>query len=286
MTMGRRGFLGTTVWGAIAAVFKPALGSATQLAPASLAATLPAIPAASGISPFCAAVPLMYPLSLGPCLDRAYLVPLQGQLYDSEVFQVITETLECDGRQLYFFNRPVSQVMQYAPVTKDLSDTNMNQANMLDYPREFSITGVGVFFNHDIAAEDKAKLIDHGTLMVITHGNRPYAIVPLMLMPVCCDEATLKAAEAEATPVFVGNNEVERASRVRAGFYPIKALSGAGEFCMQPGSAKPPSHINPDPFRLKPGQCIAVKLQWDKPIKLSRPVKIMVALDGYCWQPI
>ena len=286
--MDRRGFLGTSLFGAAAAALQPLAGaSAVAAAPVPLDVALPlATPyVASGVSSLIPGA-MMYPLSLGPPLDRCYLVPLQAQLYDSEVVQVITETLECNGKELYFFKRPISNWMQYAPVMKDFSDTNLNQSSMLDYPREFNMTGVGVFFNQDISAEDKAQLIDHGTLMVILGGNRPYSIVPLMLMPVTCDEAAMKAAEAEATPLFVGVAEVERKSRVRAGFYPLKALPIAGELCMLPGPAPAPKHIKPDPYRLKPGEAFAVKLQWDKPIKLSKPVKIMVALDGYFWQPV
>ncbi len=281
--MNRRNFLGTTLLGGAAAILKPELAIGQTLPP-PLVDPFPGPTVFAGMSaPVGCGIPNAYPLSIcGGCLDRAYLYPFSAQLYDSEIVHMLTETMECDGGKLMFFNRPVSQEMLCKNIIKDLSDTNLNQSEILDYPREFSVTGVGVFLEYGVSEEDRAAIINNGTLQFCALGNRPYVTVPLMLMPHFCDAASMAEAEAEATPVLIGKEEVERLTRVRAGFYPLRIREEHGETTPKEHS-KDMAH---SAFRLKPGERFFVMLKWDRALKLSRPVKIMVALDGYLWQPI
>lgn len=275
--MKRRGFLSSLALGAGAVLSPKWLRAAVSTKTPIAAPTMIAGPVGTGI-------PIPYPLTLGGGLDRAYLVPFADQLYDAEVVEMLTETLECDGSRLTFFKNAICDKMQYVEVQKDNSDTNLNQRFMLDYPREFQVTGVGVFLGYGTSEADKEQIINNGCLQVIVHGSRLYSQIPLMMLPMFCDEEAIKKMESEATPLYIGAQQVETVSRVRAGFHPLHVLGDSNP-------AIPPNHFpycrNPgQAFRIKVGDPFNVRLKWPKGIKLSKRVKIMVALDGYCWVPL
>lgn len=123
-------------------------------------------------------VPNQYPLAINTPLDRAYLRPLQQPLYDTEVFDFTSApTL------LTYFQRPISQATQSLSVTKFLSETNLNQSAMLDYPREFSILGFTLSFDSTINLLSIATILRRAWFQFTFSGNRPYLQIPVDRIP-------------------------------------------------------------------------------------------------------
>ncbi len=123
-------------------------------------------------------VPNQYPLAINTPLDRAYLRPLQQPLYDTEVFDFTTAPT-----QLTYFQRPISQTTQALNITKQLSETNLNQSAMLDYPREFSILGFTISFDSTIGLLSIATILRRAYYQFTFSGNRPYLQIPIDRIP-------------------------------------------------------------------------------------------------------
>ncbi len=274
--MDRRGFIGAII-GAAGSALMPSQAQSGLLVSkqAKLLVTPNALPGLNAVSN-------LYPLSIGG-MDPAYLFPFASQIYDSEIVTVLKETAECDGSELKFFDRPISQMMAEAGIVKEHCDTNLNQSQMMDYPVKFQVTGVGVFLDAGICAEDKTALINNGYLMVLAHGNRPYAIIPLMLMPTLRQDGV---APEESIPVKVGEFNIDVADRVHHGFIPLRVLPVSCDGVHHRDIPKNKLEEVSNTFVLKPGENFCVKLCWSRKITLSKPVKIMVALDGYAWRPL
>ncbi len=191
-----------------------------------------------------------------------------------------------DTNKIRFFCRPLSFDFAFysKQIVKELDSTNLNQSSMLDYPREFSVTGIGLFLENGISEEDKNAIINNSHLEFIYHGNRCLYDVPLMLMPKVCSEDQLNKLIEEETPVVIGNDKFLRTQRIKDGFYPIdikyKAIYNEESLPVFK------NHNINECFMLKPGECFGVNLNYSKPPSLSKPIKIMVALDGYLWQPM
>lgn len=113
-------------------------------------------------------VPNAYPLAINTPLDRAYLRPLQVPLYDSEVFDFTTPPT-----QMTYFQRPISQSTATG-TQKFLSETNLNQSAMLDYPREFSILGFTMSMDTTIGLLSQANILRRQFFQFTFSGNRPY----------------------------------------------------------------------------------------------------------------
>ncbi len=123
-------------------------------------------------------VPNQYPLAINTPLDRAYLRPLQQPLYDTEVYD-----FTAPPNQLTYFQRPISQSTQALNQTKQLSETNMNQSAMLDYPREFSILGFTISVDSTINLLSLATMLRRCFYVFTFSGNRPYLQIPADRIP-------------------------------------------------------------------------------------------------------
>lgn len=123
-------------------------------------------------------IPNAYPLAINSPLDRAYLRPLQEPIYDTEVLDFTSP-----ATSLTYFQRPISQSTAALSITKDFSETNLNQSSMLDYPREFSILGFNVVLDSTIGLLQAAVIFRRAYIQFTFSGRRPYLTCPLHRMP-------------------------------------------------------------------------------------------------------
>lgn len=123
-------------------------------------------------------IPNAYPLAINSPLDRAYLRPLQEPLYDTEVLD-----FNSPATSLTYFQRPISQSTAALSITKDFSETNLNQSSMLDYPREFSILGFNIVLDSTIGMQSLTVIFRRAYIQFVFSGRRPYLTCPLHRMP-------------------------------------------------------------------------------------------------------
>ena len=123
-------------------------------------------------------IPNAYPLAINSPLDRAYLRPLQEPIYDTEVLD-----FNSPATSLTYFQRPISQSTAALSITKDFSETNLNQSSMLDYPREFSILGFNIVLDSTIGLKSAAVIFRRAYIQFTFSGRRPYLTCPLHRQP-------------------------------------------------------------------------------------------------------
>mgnify|MGYP001572621277 CR=1 FL=1 len=124
-------------------------------------------------------VPNPYPVVVNAPLDRAYLRPLQEPLYDTESINFASVT-----SPYKFFTRPINQADASGLITsKQESETNINQASMLDYPKEFSILGFNVVLDYTIGLEAQSLIYRRCWFKFTFSGRRPYLQIPLDRIP-------------------------------------------------------------------------------------------------------
>ncbi len=207
---------------------------------------------------------------------------------------MLTDTKNSEGHRLTFFEKPVSYYygddVHVPGLQKTGADTNLNQSSMLDYPRVFDVTGLGVFFERGISEEDEAALVNNASVRLIMYGNRLYYETPLLLLPNFGDIEQVTELAKTPAPVRIGNVELDASLRVPMGFMPLHALKST---YLDPMKSPDPDAWDQQRtalangcFRIKPGEAFNVVIEWSKPPRLSKPRKIMVALDGYMWQPL
>jgi hypothetical protein len=123
-------------------------------------------------------VPNQYPLAISTPLDRAYLRPLQQPVYDTEAFPFTAPPL-----QLTWFTRPNASTTQFCNQSKFLSETNLNQSAMLDYPREFSILGFTYSLDSTIGLKAQGNILRRAWFEFTFSGNRPYLQIAADRLP-------------------------------------------------------------------------------------------------------
>lgn len=133
----------------------------------------------NGLSgPVGSGIPNAYPLAINSPLDRAYLRPLQEPLYDTEVLDYTSP-----ATSLTYFQRPISQSTAALTITKDFSETNLNQSSMLDYPREFSILGFNIVLDSTIGLASLSAIFRRAYFQFVFSGRRPYLTCPMHRLP-------------------------------------------------------------------------------------------------------
>jgi len=123
-------------------------------------------------------IPNPYPLAINSPLDRAYLRPLQEPIYDTENFDFTSSPTS-----LTYFQRPISQSTANVATTKDFDFTNLTQASMLDYPREFSILGFNIVFDTMIGMQSLVAILRRAYVQFTFSGRRPYLTCQLHRFP-------------------------------------------------------------------------------------------------------
>ncbi len=191
-------------------------------------------------------VPNAYPISI-PLPPKDSLVPRMGFLYDTEVIINGTE-------RLTFFIRPLGGIFGGSVEQKSKFDTNLQQSAMLAYPNEFEIEGIG------FAIDDKDPVIVGARAELTKNGSRH--IWSGTFNRTSCSGMSLRHC--------LNANEHNRDSLVH---FPLQFF----RTCLDGGDKKL--------LHLLPGYCFNVDIKWDKPVVLSKPVKMMVALYGKWWEP-
>ncbi len=145
--MNRRNFLSGLIGSIAAAVAVPSL---VEAAVESLAK-----PASVAVAPVGCGIPNCYPLCMSTPLDRAYLMPFNACLFDSEYG--CDDNLENLETQLFFNTKP------YRANESGLKqETNIWQSMMLDYPREFKAHSLGIFVNGaEVNRNARVSLLAH-----------------------------------------------------------------------------------------------------------------------------
>ncbi len=216
-------------------------------------------------------IPNAYPLAINTPLDRAYLRPLQGCLFDTE-FVLGGKNLQLQKWDEHlracvsFFRRPILQTTAYGGLIKEEIETNINQSSMLDYPREFSATGFGFRIDASATPEEIDEIVKNG-IFVFNHKCLEIFRKPLCEFPGHCGAplgisfgvSTIECPESAAvTP--------DRAQRSFGdiwdeGYYPHSG------------------------FQIKPGDAFEAKVEWKAPPKISRPIRITCLVGGVEWSP-
>ncbi len=188
-----------------------------------------------------------YRLAIDGNTERAHLVSIPASLYDREICFT--------GHEMRFFERPITQdFLNLNPCPKGERDTNMNQSAMLDYPREFTCTGCGVFVFEGALKEEIAKC----SIEIYRYGKMDKSI-------------TLNLAdfpsfdESKASSILLKTKHVEGNRRI-------------------PDNKLPDDAVFPLPhqqwFKIVPGEPFGVILRWPKSYPKQTRVAITVALSG------
>ncbi len=99
-----------------------------------------------------------------------YLRPLQQPVYDTEAYPYTPGNV----LQITWFTRPNASTTQFCNQSKFLSETNLNQSAMLDYPREFSILGFTYSLDSTIGLKAQGNILRRAWFEFTFSGNRPY----------------------------------------------------------------------------------------------------------------
>lgn len=204
-------------------------------------------------------IPNNYPLAINSPLDRAYLRPLQEPLYDTEEYVFTANNVTT---QLTYFQRPISQNTAAGNIQKDISDTNINQSSMLDYPREFSILGFNVVFDSTIGLRALGNIIRRAAFSFVFSGRRPYLQCPLDRIP--------------------AGQGLEGA--VAAGSISPSSLNGSAVIsCFKNGMGHIANYykfnLGRSALKIKPGEAFNAKLYW--PVAVANTTGVQTLNDFY-----
>lgn len=218
---------------------------------------------AAGIGP--SGVPNSYPLVMGIPFDRAYLRPLVDCIYDTEYYDPSKPS-----NKLSFFQRPIACKFLNSNEDKHRCETNLNQSAMLDYPREFSINGFGIFFEAGTAREDIEEISKNAVFEFLFMGNRPIFRRPLSLFPnLTCQ--TNDSNRPDKIIRIVDGKEIE-----------LSIINDMDSQSIVPFESPHDKEL----LRINPGQRFGVVIYWKAPPKVSKPMKIIAVINGYIFQPI
>ncbi len=185
--------------------------------------------------------------------ERAYLRPLIDALFDTEYYDPKEKVDTLD-----FFVRPQASCFKYTrPIFgKTACETNLSQPCILEYPREFSITGFGLFVEHGTSKEDISEIVNNGIFEYHFSGCRPMFSQPLNTFPNFIE----RLVDDHSLSHSIGDNDFS--TRCIVPFGTKKLL-----------------------FKLKPGEAFRVQLKWSSPPKTSKAVKLTALIDGLHWRP-
>ena len=198
-------------------------------------------------------------------MKNSYFMQIPEMLYDAEIIKGGLDTT-------VFFKRPISQSYRDDARVKLESDTNMNQPEMLDYPKEFSVTGFGCYLERGTSIEDTNEIFNGGVFSFAVRGYRSLFSQPLMVFPNFCRDRQssedVKDALGKALTRIIGGNVVDvSASQKLRDILPL---------------------VWPDDqeaLRIKSGEAFSIGVEFPHGLKLSKPVRMMVVIDGYAWVP-
>lgn len=190
---------------------------------------------------------------------------INSQLFDTEYVVPDRETTE-----LYFFQRPLGQsYAHHRTVDKGQSATNVCQAGMLDYPREFFVCGFGLFLqsglpNGGVEPHDRKQILEGGLFQFRRAADKPMYEIPLNTFNRLLNPLPLPIPSVQAV---VDGVKYDYSTAVQRGIVP----------CSQPNGE--------EAFKLMPGHAFNVILRWDRELRVSQPVKIMAVIDGFLGLP-
>ena len=193
-----------------------------------------------------------------------------------------------------FFKRPQSQTFSHYRNDQDrkksVIHTSLYQSSMLDYPCEFSLTGFAVLLNASISPEDRAEIVENGTFQFLFSGRHPYLTTPLAMFPSALrniDEIVEACELPKKRAVVIPNRKLACLQND-----PGAQFFGGGGDGLDMSVHHRSKWVVPfeipgrQPLQIKPGEAFNVKIEFERKLKLSKPARIMVVLDGYSWKPI
>lgn len=164
-------------------------------------------------------------------------------LFDTEILNPAKPRSE-----LIFFQKPCGCDFCDGSASKSDGHTNMLQAGMLDSGRRHAVTGFGCYPEIGTDRYDLARIVNGAVLEFIFSGIKSCFSQPLL-----------------AFPNFIGDLSEDRfdlpdatTDEVARAIYPSR-----------------------NGFVINAGAFFNVKIKWPKPPAVSRPIMIMVVIDGY-----
>jgi hypothetical protein len=179
--------------------------------------------------------------------------------------------------KLTFFQRPLGGRYGCWPcseTTKGRRETSMFMTSMLEYPVIHDITGFGLYVEDGVLSLEDKVAIAGGDFVFGAPAHRE----------------VLFSREIRRFPNFSGLQESldEAVDAILAGhaqYQQEKKEDRKSVIKETKLRCVVKEELGKDgvPARIKPAECFSIELRWKNLAKLSRPVKIMVVLDGFRW---